>query len=92
MGPYCCCYRSKDLSQLIFHELMAFLETHELRMNRFANEEVEQAFESKVSFHGEELQKDNWRKQRNEFGRGNFKEANIKSKGARKFSQKVCLP
>lgn len=36
---------SKELSQLIFHELMESLEAHEKRLSRFNNTPLEQAFQ-----------------------------------------------
>lgn len=38
---------SKDLSKLSLHELMGSLQAHEERMNRFAEQALEHAFQSK---------------------------------------------
>lgn len=46
--------KSKNLSQLTLIEFIGSLEAHEIRMSRFTNHPIEQAFQSKLSFMNKE--------------------------------------
>ncbi|XP_020245138.1 uncharacterized protein LOC109823265 [Asparagus officinalis] len=77
---------SKDLSKLSFYELMASLESHELRRNRFSSQEVEQAFQSKLIFSrkggdGTKENKERRFSQKVQDGRGNYHKRKFRRQG-----------
>ncbi|KAL7160521.1 hypothetical protein ABFS83_01G101200 [Erythranthe nasuta] len=69
---------SKDLLKMTMHELMSSLQAHEQRINRSANQPVEQVFQSKVVIsrktgrQGNELAKEKFKEQPQRSGDGPF--------------------
>jgi len=47
---------SKDLSKLASDDLMGFLKAHEKRSSRFATQNIDQAFDSKVNIEKQKTQ------------------------------------